>query len=191
MKKTILAVCTFLTTACCLTGYAQDDAAMKAMQAYMTPGEVHKMLAKFDGKWKSENTMWMMPGAPPMKMESDVENKMILGGRYQQSTHKGSFNGMPFEGVSTLGWDNAKKVLVTTWMDNMGTGIMFMEGSWDANNNMMNMKGKQTDPMTGKEMDIRETFKIVDDNTQIMEMFGPGPDGKEYKMMEVKFTRKK
>jgi hypothetical protein len=32
---------------------------------------------------------------------------------------------------------------------------------------------------------------MVDDNNQIMEMFGPGPDGKEFKMMEIKFTRKK
>ncbi len=40
-------------------------------------------------------------------------------------------------------------------------------------------------------MEIRETFKIIDDNTQMMEMFGNGPDGKEFKMMEIKYTRKK
>ncbi len=40
-------------------------------------------------------------------------------------------------------------------------------------------------------MEIRETFKIIDDNTQMMEMFSQGPDGKEFKMMEIKYTRKK
>jgi Protein of unknown function (DUF1579) len=46
---------------------------------------------------------------------------MILGGRYQQSTTKGSFNNMPFEGISLLGYDNAKKVFMNSWVDNMGT----------------------------------------------------------------------
>ena len=35
-----------------------------------------------------------------------------MGGRYQQSTFKGDFGGMPFEGTSTTGYDNAKKVLL-------------------------------------------------------------------------------
>lgn len=33
---------------------AQNNAAMKAWQAYMTPGEVHQMIAKSDGNWKAE-----------------------------------------------------------------------------------------------------------------------------------------
>ena len=42
----------------------------------------------------------------------------------------------------------------------------------------------------GKEMAVKETFKIADDKTQLMEMYAPGPDGKEFKMMQIKFTRK-
>ena len=55
---------------------------------------------------------------------------------------------------------------------------------------MISMKGMQTDPMTGKTMQVRETFRVVDDKTQVMEMFCPGPDGKEFKTMEIKLTRK-
>ena len=84
---------------------------MKAWQAYMTPGDAHKMIAKSDGQWKAEVTVWMAPGGPPEKSTSTCTNKMILGGRYQQSTHKGMFNGMPFEGISTFGYDNAKKYM--------------------------------------------------------------------------------
>jgi hypothetical protein len=73
----------------------------------------------------------------------------------------------------------------------MGTGIMNMEGAWDDASKSITFKGKGMDPMMLKECDYREIFKIVDDNTQIMEMYGPGPDGKETKMMEIKSTRKK
>jgi hypothetical protein len=98
---------------------------------------------------------------------------------------------MPFEGISTTGYDNAKKTFVSTWVDNMGTGIMIMEGKWDEKTKTLHLKGKQTDPTTGKEMDVRETFTVIDDNTQKMEMFMTPAGGKEYKNMEIVFTRKK
>ena len=171
--------------------YGQTEAEMKAWMEYMTPGEIHKEMAKWDGEWNEEMTMWMAPGAPAQKSTATCVNKMILGGRYQSSMHTGSFNGMPFEGMSTVAYDNVKKTFVTTWIDNMGTGMMVMEGKWDEKTKTLNTKGKQTDPMTGKDMDVRETFQIIDDNTQKMEMFMTPAGGKEYKSMEVVFTRKK
>lgn len=167
---------------------AQDDAMMKAWQAYMTPGDVHKMIAKSDGTWNSDVTVWMTPGAPPEKSKSVCENKMILGGRYQESTHKGTMMGMPFEGMNLLGYDNAKKIFTSTWIDNMGTGTMVMEGTWDPATKTINFKGKSVDPTTGKDMDIREVFTLVDDNNQVMEMYCTN-DGKEMKTMEIKFSR--
>ena len=164
---------------------------MKNWQDYMTPGEVHKMMASWDGTWISEVTMWMKPGAPAQTSTGTTVNKMALGGRYQESVNKGTMMGMPYEGHGTLGYDNAKKVFESTWVDNMGTGIMKMSGPWDAPTKSVTLTGKEMDPMSGSEKDFKETFSVVDDNTQMMAMYGPGPDGKEYKMMEIKFTRKK
>lgn len=168
-----------------------DSAAMmKAWEAYMTPGDVHKMLAKADGVWTGDITMWMSPDAPPQKTVSTSVNKMILGGRYQESKHTGNMMGMPFEGMSTVGYDNATKKFVSTWIDNMGTGIMNMEGTWDDATKTISLKGKMVDPMSGKEKEVRETMKFIDDNNQYMEMFD-NAGGKEYKSMEIKYTRKK
>ena len=109
-----------------------DSAAMmQNWMAYMTPGKAHEMMAKTDGTWDGDITMWMEPGGQPMKSTGTAVNKMILGGRYQHSVHTGSFMGQPFEGINTLAYDNAKKVYITTWIDNMGTGIMQAEGAWD------------------------------------------------------------
>jgi hypothetical protein len=190
MKKLTLSVMALLFFAVTVRVSAQDDAMMKAWQSYMTPGDIHKMIAKSDGKWNSEVTMWMAPDTPPTKSKSVCENTMILGGRYQQSIHKGTMMGMPFEGISLLGYDNAKKIFLSTWIDNMGTGIMQMEGTWDEATNSINFKGKSVDPTTGKDIDIREVFKLVDDNNQTMEMYCT-TDGKEMKTMEIKFSRQK
>jgi len=166
--------------------------AEKAWGAYMTPGEPHKMLARSDGNWKGEMTMWMAPDGPPMKSMTSGTNKMIMGGRYQVSTFKGDFMGMPFEGISTTAYDNAKKVYISNWIDNMGTGMMNMEGTWDEAAKAINFKGRMICPANGKECDVRETYKIIDENTHLMEMYGPDmKTGKEYKNMEIKFTRNK
>lgn len=188
MKKIILSAALMIAA---YASHAQSDSAamMKAWMEFMTPGEPHKMLAKANGTWNGDITMWMAPGAPPTKSTATAVNKMILNGLYQQSTHTGNFDGMPFEGISTIGYDNGKKLFVSSWVDNMGSGIMNMEGPWDAATKTMTLKGTQTDPMTGKPMEVKETFRIVDDNTHILEMFEV-KGGKERKTMEIKFTRK-
>jgi hypothetical protein len=171
---------------------AKPDSAtmMKNWEMCMTPGKEHAMLAKSNGTWTAEITSWE-PGKPPVVTKGTAVNKMILGGRYQESTNTSIMMGMPFEGKGTTGYDNAKKVFVSTWVDNMGTGIMSMEGPWDEATKSITLKGKGMDPMTMTERDYKEIFQMVDDNTQQMEMYGPGPDGKEFKWMEIKYTRKK
>ena len=192
MKLTLKAIYAIFLLAYSCTSYAQNnDDAMKSWTAYMTPGEVHKMLAKDDGEWVEEITMWMAPGTSPSKSTATVTNKMILGGRYQEAWHVGTIGRMPFEGISLIGYDNAKKVYFTTWIDNMSTGIMQLEGPWNESTKSMELKGSMINPANGQECHMREVYKIVDDNTQIMEMYGPDPaTGKEFKSMEIKFTRK-
>ena len=172
--------------------YTMADSAtmMQNWMAYATPGEPHKMLAKSNGTWTGDMTMWMAPGAPPQKMTGTATYKMILDGRYQQGTHSGNMGGMPFEGISTTTYDNFKKLMVSSWIDNMGTGIMMMEGPWDAATKTATLKGKAYDPSAGKEIWMRQTWTPVDDNTEVMEMYKTGPDGKEFKCMEIKATRK-
>ena len=165
---------------------------MKNWMAYSTPGDVHKMIKSWDGTWNGEVTSWYSPGAPPEISKSTAVNKTIMGGRYQVTNHTGSMMGTPFEGMGTLAYDNAKKVFISTWIDNMGTGMTKMEGPWDEASKSITLTGKCVDPGsgTGREMNLKEVFKIIDDKNQVMEMYGPGPDGKEFKMMEIKLSRK-
>lgn len=168
-----------------------DSATMaKNWEAYMTPGNEHKMMASWDGTWDAAITLWQ-PGYPVQTTTGTTVNKMAMGGRYQMSSHKGNIMGAPFEGMGTLAFDNSKKVFESTWIDNMGTGIMHLSGPWDDATKTMTLTGPMVEPATGKEIKVKETFKVDDANTQTMAMFAPGPDGKEMKTMEIKFTRKK
>lgn len=160
---------------------------MNNMMAYMTPGDAHKMLASMSGEWTTETTSWW--GGVEDKSTGKTINQMILGDRYQQSTYTGTMMGMPFSGISTTAYDNAKKVFVSTWIDNMGSGLSIMEGPWDDATKSMILKGKMVDSETYKEFMVKQVCKVVDDNTCIMEMYKVEGD-KETKLMEQKSTRK-
>lgn len=162
-----------------------------AWNEFMMPGEPHKMLAMESGTWHEEMTMWMEPGAEPMKNTMTAVSKMIYGDRYQETIHKGDFMGMPFEGKSTLGYNNASKEYVSTWIDNMSTGIMVISGKYDDATKTINFAGTTIDPVTKKEKKVRETYTIVDENTRKMEMFETYYNGEEFKTMEIVMTRKK
>lgn len=190
MRRLLLLSASVLINFLLLNSSAQAQSGEeKAWMDYMTPGAIHQMIAKSDGEWSFDLTMWMKPDAPPTNSTGTTVNKMILGGRYQESVHKSTMMGMPFEGHGLLAYDNAKKIFQSSWVDNMGTGIMNMEGPWDEATKSITFTGKTVDPMTGKDMGVKEIFKIVDDNHHVMEMYMVN-DGKEFKTMEIKFTRK-
>jgi len=172
---------------------AEVDSAtmMKAWENFMTPGDMHKWMAKWDGTWSAEVSTWMGgPEAPPEKSTATVTNKMILNGLYQTSDYSGTMMGQPFMGHAMLAYDNAKKQFVNTWIDNMGSGVVVMTGTLDPNSNTLSLKGTQTNPVTGKDAMLREEIKYVDDNTQMMTMWGEDMSGKEVKFMEANMKRK-
>jgi len=169
-----------------------DTAAInKAWAAFMTPGPMHSWLAKTNGTWEAEVSTWMDASTPPMKSKATNVQTSVLGGRYVTGKFSSSMMGQPMEGMSTTGYDNAKKMFVSTWVDNMGTGIVHMSGTYDEATKTLNLKGHQTDFMTGKESEIREVMTMIDDNTYTQTMYGAGMDGKEMKFMEGTFKKKK
>lgn len=190
MKKLFL----FLTCFCMISSvsFGQEGEMNEEMQAwmeYMTPGKMHEMLASANGEWNSKLTFWMTPDAEPEVSTSSCTNEMILGGRYQKSTHYGEMWGMPFEGMSLLGYDNASETFYSIWIDNMGTGMMMSKGKFNEETGKTVMEGTYVDPMTGKEEPFKQTFQFVDDNKHVFEMF-MYYEGKEFKSMEIEYTRK-
>lgn len=163
----------------------------KVWMEYAMPGEVHKMIAKSDGEWAGTVVQWMAPNTDPIKSECNATVKMIMDGRYQTTEMKSNMMGMPFEGLGTLAYDNLKKVFISTWIDNMGTGLTVMQGTWNEKTRSLTLKGKMVDPTSGGEVDIREVFTMKDEKTQTIEMYSPSPDGKgEFKTMEIVLNKK-
>jgi hypothetical protein len=191
MKKIAILICAVIFSCTLQKSFAQNADPMKAWQDFMTPGENHKILAKEVGTWEGEVTQWMDPTQPPTKTKATNVVKMAFDGLYQISDFKTTMMGKPMQGKSTVGYDNVKKMYVSSWIDNMGSGIVNMSGTYDEATKTVNLKGKQSDPMTGTESDIRQEMKYLDNDTYVLSMYGVGMDGKEMKFMEGTFKRKK
>ncbi len=169
---------------------AMDAAMQEAMMKAMTPGDQHKLLARLVGDWTFTNKMWMAPGQPPSESSGTMHGETILGGRFVQAVWKGDMMGMAFEGHGTEGYDNLAKKYVSSWVDNMGTGIMYSTGTCDADGKKCESKGTIIDPMTGKDSYMRMVTNWTGSDSFTMQMYGPDPSGKEFQWMEFMVKRK-
>jgi hypothetical protein len=168
-----------------------EKAMMEMWQKMATPSDAHKKLDVLAGTWNVKNTMWMDPSKPPEVTEGTSENTWVLGGRYIEQRYDGKLMGQPFSGIGYTGYDNYKKKYIGTWMDTASTAILTTTGSFDKAGKILTATGKMDDFATGKVTTLREKTTFVSNDETLFEMWGPGPDGKEYKMLELRSTRKK
>jgi hypothetical protein len=162
------------------------------MEAYMkagTPGAPHKAMAATAGTYDVKAKSWQAPGGPAHEETASATRTMLLDGRVLAEEFKGSMMGMPFTGHGMRGYDNVTGKYWATWMDSMSTGMMVSEGTCDEKNTCT-FTGSWNDPVKKGKITSRMTSRWTSPTTEIFEMYGPAKDGKEFKMMELTYTRK-
>jgi hypothetical protein len=92
-------------------------------------------------------------------------------------------------GIQIIAYDNLLERYVTNWMSTMGTGMFIMEGAQAADGKTITLEGQHAEPGGGVMKD-RAIWTIVDANTQTFDMYGAHQGGKEWKVMEMTYTRR-
>jgi hypothetical protein len=169
-----------------------QDEIMAAYMKYAQPGEFHKYLEPLVGEWAVSIKMWMNAGAPPEESKGTTVSKWILGSRFVQEDASGSMGGMPFHGMGITGYDNVKNEYVSFWIDEMATSFMITSGKSDPTGKIITMSGSYADPMANMAQTKFKTItRIIDNNQHVYEMYNTGSDGKEFKSLELTYTRQK
>lgn len=170
---------------------------MKQMMELSKLNENHKLLAQTAGSYTYVVKMWMDPNAKPTESTGTATRKAVMDGRYVTGEYSGAFempgpDGKPhkmnFKGMSLDGYDNAKKKFVSAWVDNMGTGVMLTEGSYDTATKTFTYTG-EFEGMPGMKAKVREVIKLTDKG-MTMEYYEDRGQG-ETKSMEIDYTKKK
>lgn len=163
--------------------------------------ENHKVLAQTAGDWNYTVKFWMNgdSGAKPQESKGTAVRKMIMGGRYligdysgqmQMAGPNGKLKEVTFKGTGMEGYDNSKRKFVATWADNMGTGIMMMEGTYDPASKTFTFVGEE-EMMPGVKSQVRQTVKLTDKDHMALEWYETPSGGAERKTMEIAYARRK
>jgi hypothetical protein len=189
------------TTAPASQPSAADMQKMMQQMAEMSKlNENHKLLSSMDGTWDYAIKFWMNPdpNAKPQESKGVAIRKSIMGGRYvtmdvtgkmQMPDEKGKMKDVAFKGMGIEGYDNMKKKFVASWIDNMGTGMEFSEGTYDPATKTLTYTA-EVEMMPGMKTPVREVLKIADNKHMNLEWY-ESHGGVEKKTMEISYTKAK
>jgi hypothetical protein len=171
---------------------------MKQMMEMSKLNENHKLLSGMNGNWNFAIKMWMNPdpNAKPQESKGSATRKDIMGGRYvmmdvtgkmQMPGENGKMKDVQFKGMGIEGYDNAKQKFVSSWIDNMGTGIQFAEGTYDPATKTFTYTS-EIEMVPGMKIPVRELIKVPDNNHMSLEWY-ENRGGQDKKTMEINYTR--
>jgi Protein of unknown function (DUF1579) len=171
---------------------------MKQMMELSKLNENHKILTDLDGNWTYTIRFWMNPdpNAKPQESKGTAVRKSMMDGRYstldvtgkmEMPGPDGQKKEMTFKGHGIDGYDNVKKKFVGSWVDNMGTGIMFSEGTYDPATKTFTYTS-EFEALPGVKQQIREVIKVTDKDHHTLEWY-ENHGGQEVKTMEINYTR--
>lgn len=102
------------------------------------PTQQHVWLQKFTGQWTSESMVTVGPDQPPMPCSGTMTSRQ-LGGFWILNEMKGEMFDAPMNGVQTIGYDEAKKKYVGTWVDSMAAYMWQYEGTVDPSGKVLTL----------------------------------------------------
>jgi hypothetical protein len=152
----------------------------------MSPGEEHARLAKaLVGDWTVRGKFYF--SEPATETDGTATFKAIMGGRYVQQDFATNLMGKPFEGRGVMGHDNTTKQYQSSWIDNMGTGMMNSVGEETEKGKSWTFKGTHNDP--SGPVATKEVMKVVSDKEFTFNLYRV-EGGKESVLMELVYKRK-
>jgi hypothetical protein len=163
---------------------------MKLVEKVGKPGPDHKRLEPLAGEFTCEVKVFTVPGKPPLMSRATATRKWILDGRFLSERYEGEAFGKPFKGLGWIGFDNIKKKYTIAWVDTMSTGIMTSLGTYDRDTRTFTYIGEENSPFYGGKVKTRDTIRLVDNDTHVLEMYRQPVRGPEFKALEITCKRK-
>jgi hypothetical protein len=173
---------------------------MSQMMDLAKLGDNHKLLGELAGTWNFVVKSWMSgdTSAKPEESKGTAVRKPIMDGRFyvldvsgkmEMPGPDGKKKEMAFKGMGVEGYDNVKKKFYSSWVDNMGTGMMMSEGDYDPSTKTFTYNG-EFEAIPGMKQKVREVIKINDKDHHLLEWY-EDRNGTDTKTMEISYSRAK
>jgi hypothetical protein len=171
---------------------ADPAAMMQKAKPFMTPGAEHQALDPMVGRWNAKVSMWMKPGDMPQVSTGTAEMSWVLDKHFIRQDYTGDMGGQRFAGVGYTGYDKVRGEYQSVWLDNMMTGMMLGTGTSPDSGKTIKQEGTFGCPITqDKHLWFRTETRMDGKDKIVYSSYGKDPQGKEYKGMEIVYTRVK
>ncbi len=160
-------------------------------QGHPVPGAGHALLEPFAGTFRATVRIWMGPGEP-MVQHGTMVSSFQVGGLYlfqDYQSDPGPGPGAGFVGKGFWGYNTGAKEYEGFWIDNASTMMQLEKGSVDTSGKVWTMRSKFVHPHFGREVDKRSVIRLIDDDHNDLTSYMTGPDGNEFRTMEILFER--
>jgi hypothetical protein len=171
-------------------GWTMDDVA-KAMAAG-APGDMHQFLTESVGRWRGTSMMWVAPGIDPAQGEGVSTVTSVMGGRFITVEHTADWPGIgPYNGLGLFGYDNVTGQFQSVWIEDHSTGMSIGTGTLSPDGRTLTWTLTYSCPLRGRPVQARQIERVIDADTRVLELHSTCPKtDQEFKMMEIRFTRK-
>jgi hypothetical protein len=166
------------------------EASILTMLRHSAPSKPHALLDRMAGRWTTRTRYCMRPGTEPVEANGTSIRRWILEGRFLLEELEGGDLGLPFRGIGLFGYDAFEQQYTSAWVDTTSTAILTNFGRYDATNDQVRFAGEYKDPWTGVKKPSRGATRFVGPDQVVLELHVTEPDGKEFLMLEITYTRR-
>ncbi|MGC4059215.1 MAG: DUF1579 family protein [Chitinophagaceae bacterium] len=152
---------------------------------------MHHMLMTTAGHWQLEMKVWSSPKSQEvMTSLFECDTRPMAEGRFLVSEIRGMSGNMMYEAQSVMGYNATTQKFERLWFDNLSSGMLLLEGTYDDASKKINFTGATTDPRTHERIPMRQVLHLADPAKIVLEVFLQFKEGKEFKSMEINYNRR-
>ncbi len=153
------------------------------------PGAGQKLMEQFIGEWNVVKTI-SPPGKDPVITSGTCSQTMMHGGKFLRSEflfHEK--DGTDTNGLGILGYEAKTDLFTSVWTDSRSTRMSLRQsqGKFDGTRIMLHSKALEGNPEARKSHTIAQLEE--GGRKLVHRQYNPGPDGKEFVIMELMMTR--
>jgi hypothetical protein len=164
---------------------------MKKAARFTQPGENHKILERFLGKWDTEVQMFQGSKGMPVG-KGTAEFSWLMPGRWLQSHGKVPFGPQTMETFYLLGYDNFKMSFVATGVSSFDTAMNRFEGDMTPDGKALIAYGTIDEYLTGEnDKMVRYVWRFIDADKFTLEIHDLPIGEVNTKVLEIAYTRAK
>lgn len=171
------------------TSQPDNETLIATFVRHAMPGTQHRLLQRMAGQWKLKVRYKMTADAPPVESEGTCTRKWILGGRFLLEEFDGGSLAVPFQGLALYGYDTFEKKYTSIWVDTTSTAITTSLGICADDCRRIQFAGRHGDPWSGTKRASRGETRFVSDAEHVLELYETGADGREYRVLDITYTR--